>query len=147
MRPQKQISAILNILFDAGGCIACHFGEVPDVVSIASLDVAQPEEHAIVLDVGHGVDRAEIDILTIGIVLVEPQPGAGFIVIAISNEFLGRGIFREEGWNLAANLCRSHNGQGASLVVLGDDGGFPALFHLYVLQEIGRFVDGGRNHS
>ena len=43
-------------------------------------------------------------IFALGVVLVEPQPGAGLVVVAVGNKFLGGGVFRQEGGNLAANL-------------------------------------------
>ena len=93
MRPEQQVSTILHILLNARSCVLGYVREVPDVIHITSLDVAQPEEHAIVLDVLNGVDVAEVYILALWIVLVEPQPSAGLVVVTIGNELLRCGIF------------------------------------------------------
>ena len=42
----------------------------------------------IVLDILYGVDIAEVNVFALWIVLAEPQPCAGLVVIAIGNEFL-----------------------------------------------------------
>ena len=142
MRPQQQVAAVLDILLDAGGCVAGGVREVPDVVGIAGLDVAQPEEHAVVFDVLDGADAAEIEVFALGIVLVEPEPCGGFVVVAVGNELFGGGILREEGGELAANLGGAGDGERAALVVLGDEGGFPAFLHDNVLEQEGGALDG-----
>ena len=93
MRPEQQVTAILHILLNTGSCILGDVGEVPDVVGIACLDVAQPEEHAIVGDVVDGVDIAEVDVFALRIVLLEPQPCAGLIIVTVGNKLLWCGIF------------------------------------------------------
>ena len=93
IRPEQQVATILYILLDAGGCVAGHIGEVPDVVDVAGLEVAQPEEHAVVLNVLISVDVAEIDVFTLRIICLEPEPCAGLVVITVGNEFLRCCIF------------------------------------------------------
>ena len=104
MRPQQQITAILHILFDTRCSVLGNIREIPDVIGITSFNVAQPEEHAIIGDILHSADIAEIYILTLRIVLMEPQPCAGLIIVAVGNKFLRCSIFREETRNLTANL-------------------------------------------
>ena len=110
MLPEQQVAAILDILLDNGSGIASHIREVPDVVHAACLQIAQPEEHAIVFNNLDGTDIPKVDVVTLRIVLVEPQPSRSFVVIAISNEFLGGGVLRQETRNFTANLSVSFDG-------------------------------------
>ena len=74
VRPQQQVAAVLDVLLNTGGCITGHVREVPDVVRVARLNVAQPEEHAVVGNVLYGIDVAEVDVLALGVVGLEPEP-------------------------------------------------------------------------
>ena len=93
MRPEQEVAAVLHILLNTRSCILGYIREIPDVVHIACLDVAQPEEHAIVLDISNSVDVSEVNIFALRIVLVEPQPCAGLVVVTVGNEFFRCSIF------------------------------------------------------
>ena len=141
MLPEQQVAAILYILLNTWCSILSYVREVPDIIVIASLEVAQPEEHTVVLNVLNGTDVAEIDVLTLRIVLFEPQPCAGLIVITIGKKLLWCGIFRQEAGNLTTDLCRSINRQSLTIFVLCDKSSIPALLQHNILKKIGSAVD------
>ena len=93
MLPEQQVTTVLDILLNDWSGVAGYVGEVPDVIIVAGLEVAQPEEHTVVLDVLIGVDVAEIDVFTLWIVSLEPEPCTGLVVITVGNEFFWCGIF------------------------------------------------------